>query len=286
MHFVNAKSLLTRWNGINIYRGCIHGCVYCDSRSKCYHFAHPFNDVEVKQNSPELLEKFLKARRKKIVISSGSMSDPYQPCEKNLMLMRNCLELIDKYNFGASVITKSDLILRDIEIFKRIHSKAKSVIQISLTIANEELSRKLEPNVCTTKRRYEVLKEFQKAGIPAVVWLTPLLPFLTDTPENLRAILDYCFDSGVKGIICFNIGMTLRDGSREYYYNALDKIFPGLSEHYRKIYGNKYQLLSKRNEELMKFFHTECEKHNVLHILEECFNFIGNMDYRTVKLSL
>ena len=211
MHFVDAKSLLTRSNGMNLYRGCAHGCVYCDSRSACYQFTHPFEDIEVKRNAPDLLEEILKKKRQRIVISTGSMSDPYQPCERELKLTRRCLELIDKYGFGASVITKSDLVLRDIDLFDSINRRTKSVLQMTLTIADDKLSRIIEPNVCTTSRRYEVLKAFQAKNIPAVVWMTPILPFLTDTEENLRIILEYCFDAGVKGIVCWNAGMTLRE---------------------------------------------------------------------------
>ena len=234
MHFAQAKTLLSRWNGMNLYRGCTHGCVYCDSRSDCYQFSHPFEDVEVKQNAPELLEKALRSKRKRAMIGTGSMSDPYQPIEKELKLTRTCLELLDKYGFGAAVITKSDLVLRDMDLFKSIHEKAKAVVQMSLTIADEALSRKLEPHVVNTNRRYEVLKEFQREGIPTVVWMTPLLPFLTDTEENFETLLEYCFDAGVKGVICFNVGMTLRSGDREYYYKALDRHFPGLSLRYEK----------------------------------------------------
>lgn len=232
MHFVEAKSLLTSWNGMNVYRGCAHGCIYCDSRSTCYQFKHPFEDIEVKENAPQLLEDILRRKRKKIMISSGSMADPYQPCEKELQVTRRCLELLDKYEFGATVITKSDLVLRDIDLFESINRKSKAVLQMSLTIADDELSRKIEPNVVNSRRRYEVLKEFQKRGIPVVVWMTPILPYLTDTKENIETILDWCIDAGVKGIICFNIGMTLRDGDREYYYQRLDHLFQGLTETY------------------------------------------------------
>ncbi|MBR1708568.1 MAG: radical SAM protein [Clostridia bacterium] len=286
MHFVNAKSLLTRWNGMNIYRGCSHGCVYCDSRSDCYQFTHPFEDIEVKQNAPELLEKILRSRKKKIMISSGSMCDPYQPCEKELRLTRKCLELVDQYGFGATVITKSDLVLRDTDLFCSINQKAKAVVQMSLTIADEGLSQKLEPGVCNTHRRYEVLKEFEKNGVPTVVWMSPLLPFLTDTRENVETILDYCFDAGVKGIICFDIGMTLRSGNREYYYRALDKLLPGLSAKYKETYGNCYEVVSDHNEELMKMFHTECEKRGVLHTPDECFRYTGDLPEKYKQMSI
>ena len=286
MHFADAKSLLTRNNGMNLYRGCAHGCVYCDSRSTCYQFTHPFEDIEVKRNAPALLEEILRKRRRRMVISTGSMSDPYQPCEEELGLTRRCLELIERYGFGASVITKSDLVLRDLVLFERIHRKAKSVLQMTLTVADDDLSRILEPNVCTTTRRYEVLKAFQRQGVPTVVWLTPILPFLTDTEENLRRILDACFDAGVRGIVSFGAGVTLRDGNREYFYRALDRHFPGLSDAYRKRYGSAYEASSPNAPALMRIFHDECEKHGVLHQPEDCFRFIAEIPERSEQLSL
>lgn len=271
---------------MNLYRGCTHGCVYCDSRSACYQFTHPFEDVEAKQNAPELLEAILQKKRKAIVISTGSMSDPYQPCEKELRLTRRCLERIDRYGFGASVITKSDLVLRDIDLFAQIHQKCKSVLQMSLTIADDDLSKTLEPNVCTTTERFAVLKAFQAARIPVVVWLTPILPFLTDTRENLRRILDYCFDAEVKGIVCFGAGMTLREGDREYYYRALDRHFPGLRSKYQQLYANAYEVNSPHSAQLMRIFHDACEKHGVLHDPDVCFRYIAQIPQRQMQLSL
>lgn len=286
MHFVNAKSLLTRWNGMNIYRGCAHGCIYCDSRSKCYHIEHDFEDIEVKQNAPELLDGILKSRRQRSVIGTGSMSDPYQPCEENLGLMRKCLELIDRYEFGATVITKSDRVLRDIDLFESIGRKAKSVLQMTLTIADDNLSRLIEPNVCPTSRRYEVLKEFQRRGIPAVVWLTPILPFLTDTEENLDRLLEYCLDAGVKGIICFNGGMTLREGNREYFYRALDRHFPGLSSRYAERYGGAYEVVSDSSPRLMRRLMEVCRRYDIICDPEECFAYIAQMPEKYEQLSL
>lgn len=286
MHFVQAKSLLTKWNGMNIYRGCSHGCIYCDSRSECYQMNHPFEDIEVKENAPELLENILRTKRKRIMISTGSMSDPYQHCEEKLRLTRKCLSLIDRYEFGATVITKSNRVLRDIDLFDSINQKSKSVLQMSLTIADDGLSRIIEPNVCTTTQRYEVLKEFQKRDIPSVVWLSPLLPFLTDTEDNLRTILGYCIDAGVKGIVCFGIGMTLRNGDREYYYNSLDRHFPGLRCEYHKRYGNAYEVNSPDNDRLMKLFHSTCEKYSIIHTPDECFRYINEMPEAYSQLSL
>lgn len=286
MHFVEAKSLLTRWNAMNVYRGCAHGCVYCDSRSACYRFTHAFEDIEVKQNAPELLEGILQRKRKKTMISTGSMSDPYQPCEEDLGLTRRCLELLDQHGFGATVITKSDMVLRDIDILSSINEKAKAVVQISLTVADEQLGRKLEPNVCGARRRYEALKEFQSRGIPTVVWMTPLLPFITDTRENFETLLKYCFDAGVKGIVCFNVGMTLRDGNREHYYQALDRLFPGMAKQYREKYGDAYKVISDNNEALMTMFHDECEKRGILHTPDECFRFTSELPEKHEQLTI
>ena len=286
MHEVDAKALLTSWGGMNLYRGCAHGCVYCDSRSLCYRFTHPFEDIEVKRNAPELLEAILRGKRKRIMIGTGSMSDPYQPCEETLRLTRRCLEVIDRHGFGATVITKSDRVLRDIDLFDSIHRKAKAVLQMSLTVADDALSRILEPNVCPSSRRYEVLKEFQRRGIPTVVWMTPLLPFLTDTDGNFERLMDWCLDAGVCGIICFNVGMTLREGNREYYYQTLDRHFPGLSDRYRATYGNAYEVVSEHSDRLMRRFHALCEARGVLHEPERCFAYLRELPEESAQMSL
>ena len=177
MHFVDAKGILTGsggYYGMNLYRGCSHGCIYCDSRSKCYRFTHPFEDIEVKQNAPVLLEAALRSKRKKFMIGTGSMSDPYMHCEEELGLTRRCLEIIQKYGFGVAVQTKSDRILRDIDLLDEINRQAKAVVQMTLTTFDEELCRVVEPNVCSTGRRVEVLEAMQKRKIPTVVWMTPI----------------------------------------------------------------------------------------------------------------
>ena len=286
MHYAEAKSLLTQRGEMNLYRGCTHGCIYCDSRSTCYRFTHPFEDVEVKINAPELLERVLRSRRRRCVVGSGSMADPYQPCERELALTRRCLELLDRYGFGASVITKSDMVLRDADLWQRIHRKARAVVQMTLTCADDDLSRKLEPHVCTSRRRFEVLKELQRLGVPTVVWMTPFLPHITDTRENLCALLDWCMDAGVRGIVFYGVGMTLRDGSREHYYRALDRLFPGLSDAYRTEYGNAYAVMSPQNDRLSRLFHETCQARGILHAPEDCFRYITDMPEAYVQTSL
>ncbi len=289
MHFVDAKGILTGKNGfqgMNIYRGCTHGCIYCDSRSKCYQFTHPFEDIEVKQNAPELLEKALKSKRKKCMIGTGAMSDPYMHCEKDLQLTRKCLEIILRYSFGVAIQTKSDLILRDIDLLSEINKSAKCVVQITLTTYDDELCSILEPNVCNTKCRIEVLEMMQERGIPTVVWLTPILPFINDTKENISSILNECARTGVKGVIDFGMGLTLREGDREYYYEALDKHFPGMKERYIKQYGNAYELPSPNSKELRALFQDICEKNGILSTPDECFRYMSDLPDKYTQMSL
>lgn len=279
MHFVTAKTILTP-RSMNIYRGCSHGCIYCDSRSKCYQFTHNFEDIEVKQNAPELLEEALRKKRKRCMIGTGSMCDPYIPIEKELGLMRRCLEIIERHNFGATPQTKSDLVLRDLDILTRINNKTKAVVQMTLTTADDELCRKIEPGVCPTSRRFEVLQACREAGIPTVVWFSPLLPFINDTKENIEGIVDYCARAGVQAIICFGIGLTLREGNREYFYSALDRKFSmssttdSLKERYQKTFGYSYVCSSPHEAELMKYLAQLCRQNNILLGTDSVFKWI------------
>ena len=289
MHFVDAKGILTGrggYYGMNIYRGCTHGCIYCDSRSKCYQFTHPFEDIEVKQNAPELLKKALNSKRRKCIIGTGAMSDPYMHCEEDLGLTRKCLEIILENGFGATVQTKSDRILRDIDLLSEINQSTKCVVQMTLTTYDDDLCRILEPNVCNTKRRIEVLDEMQKRGISTVVWLSPILPFINDTEENISSILNECVRVGVKGVIVFDMGLTLRDGDREYYYSALDKNFPGMKERYIKRYGNAYELPSPNAKELMNLFRSFCRDNGIISSPDECFHFIQELPDKYSQMSI
>ena len=289
MHFVDAKGILTGGKGrfgMNIYRGCSHGCIYCDSRSKCYQFTHSFEDIEVKQNAPELLEKALKSKRQKVMIGTGSMSDPYMHCEEELKLTRKCLEIICKYGFGAAIQTKSDRILRDIDLLEEINVRAKCVVQVTLTTYDDRLCGIIEPNVCNTRRRIEVLGEMRTRGIPTVVWLTPVLPFINDTEENIGAILEACAQEKVKGIICFDMGLTLREGDREYYYAALDRHFPGLKEKYIRTYGNAYEVPSPNHVRLMDLFRSFCRDHGILYRPGECFDYLNTLPERYQQMTM
>ncbi len=274
VHFVQAKSILSAQNGMNIYRGCSHGCIYCDSRSKCYGFTHEFEDIEVKENAPALLEQALKSKRRPCMIATGSMSDPYQPLELQLGLTRRCLALIERYGFGATVLTKSTRVLRDLDLLKSIHAKTKAVVQMTLTTYDEALCRIVEPRVETTAERARALRILRDEGIPTVVWLTPILPFLNDTEENLRGLMDLCAEAGVKGVIHFGMGLTLREGDREYFYAALDRHFPGLKEKYIERYGMAYELPSPNNAALCRIVHEACRKYGMLDGAEACFAYL------------
>ena len=278
MHEVNVKGILSAKNGMNIYRGCLHGCIYCDSRSLCYQMNHKFEDIEVKANAVGLLENTLRRKRNKCMIGTGAMSDPYMPIEEKLGNMRKCLEVIERYGFGVTMITKSTKVLRDLDLLKKINEKSKCIVQMTLTTYDEDLCLIVEPNVETTYERFRALEILRDNGIPTVVWLCPILPFINDTEENIRGILDYCVRAKVKGIINFDMGVTLRDGNREYFYKKLDEHFPGLKEKYIRMYGNSYQLSSPNSRQLNMIYKSECIKNGIMCDVNECFEYLNKYE--------
>lgn len=284
VHYKKIKGILSSSNGMNLYRGCLHGCIYCDSRSDCYHMDHLFEDIEVKENALELLDASLKKKRKPCMIGMGAMTDPYIPLEDQLLYTRGALEIIDRNGFGVTLITKSSRVLRDLDVLKSIHTHSKCVIQMTLTTYDENLCKILEPNVSTTKERFETLLTLYKEGIPTIVWLIPILPFINDNEGNLRGILDYCIKAHVKGIICFDMGVTLREGNREYFYSKLEQHFPGLKETYINKYGNSYILSSPQNKHLMRIFHQVCEENGIMHEHEEIFNYLRTYEDHRLNL--
>ena len=286
MHFTKAKGILSAKNGMNLCRGCIHGCIYCDSRSRCYNIDHDFEDVGIKINAPELLEAKLRSKRRPCMIGTGAMSDPYIPINESLEITRACFEIIEKYGFGLSVITKSSLVLRDLELLKSINRRAKCVVAMTLTTFDEDLCKILEPNVSTSKERFETLKTLRGNGIKTVVWLCPILPFINDTTENLQGILNYCTEAEVRGIMCFGMGMTLREGNREYFYKNLDNHFPGLRSRYEKKYGNNYVLTSDNNNQLMTLFHKTCAEHNMIYETDKVFEYMFSFDEKNENRQL
>ena len=278
MHFVKAKGILSSKNGMNLYRGCSHGCIYCDSRSKCYHMEHAFEDIEVKENAIELLEYALAHKRKKCMIGTGSMTDPYIPLEMEIGNVRKALHLIYEHGFGFTLITKSNRILRDLDLLQKINEQTKCVVQMTLTTCSEDLCKRIEPNVSTTRERFDVLKKLRDLKIPAVVWMTPILPFMNDTEDNISGILDMCREAKVYGVICFGMGLTLREGNREYFYKQLDRLFPGLKDTYIRTYGNQYRIESSNNKDLMRLFHRKCEAYGIVHENGQIFNYLYSFE--------
>lgn len=288
MHYQTVKGILSARNGMNIYRGCTHGCIYCDSRSECYQINHDFEDVAVKINAPELLANALSKKRSKCMISTGSMSDPYLPIEKELQLTRKCISIINDLNFGFTVLTKSDLILRDIDLLKTINEKTKCVVQITLTTYDDQLTSIIEPNVALTSRRIEVLNIMKEHHIPTVVWLCPILPFINDNKDNISKILNACKEADVKGIICFGMGVTLRKGDREYFYQKLDQHFKGVKDKYIKTYGDSYYCPSLNEKDLMTYFNQFCIDNNILYQPQTVFDYLStlNVGNQNQQLSL
>lgn len=287
MHKIEAKVILSSKNGMNVYRGCQHGCIYCDSRSKCYNMDHDFEDIAVKINAPELLEEALLKKNDKCMIGFGSMSDPYMPLEKELKYTQKCLDIISKHGFGATLITKSDLVLRDLELLKKINYNAKCVIQMTLTTADDELCRIVEPNVCVTSKRVEALKTLNENGIPTVVWLTPFLPYINDNEENLKKLLEYCKECNVKGIIYFGCGLTLREGNREYYYKMLDKHYPLMKKRYMFEFGNNYEVYRPGKQQTFKMIiEAFCKENDIMYKPDDVFYYLNNIEPKKEQLSL
>lgn len=286
MHFADYKTILSAKNGMNLYRGCTHGCIYCDSRSACYQMDHDFEDIEVKRNAPQMLETELKRRRKPCMIGTGAMTDPYIPLEDKFGYTRSCLELIDIYGFGLAIQTKSARILRDLDLLVSINKKAKCVVQITMTTFDDDLCRIIEPNVSTTTERFQVLQTMREAGIPTVVWMTPILPFINDTEENLNGILDYCIRSEVRAILNFGFGLTMREGNREYLYQMLDRNFPGIKEKYIRTFGNAYVCPSPNNEKLMRKLRIVCKDHNIILDQKEIFAYLQRFESQDRQISL
>lgn len=286
MHYKEYKSILSAKNNLNLFRGCTHGCIYCDSRSDCYQLNHPFEDIEIKTHALEIFERELQRKRQPCMITTGAMTDPYIQLEPRLRITRGALELIERYEFGVAIQTKSTRILRDLELLKQINQKTKAVVEMTLTTYDEELCKILEPYVSTTKERFETLMQFKAAGVPTVVWLSPILPFINDSEENLRGILAYCIEAGVKAIMCFGFGVTLRAGNREYFYHQLDKYFPGMKQKYLSVFGDSYICTSPQHDHLMALFSDTCKKHGILWKTEDVFQYLYTFEDKREQLSL
>lgn len=277
MEFVKAKTILTKakngneWYGVdynmNLYRGCSHGCIYCDSRSDCYHIEN-FDIVKGKENMLHILENELSKKRLKGIVGIGAMSDTYNPMEIKYKQTRGALQLISKYSFGVSIDTKSNLILRDIDLLKEINSKNNVIIKFTITTPDDKLSKIIEPNVCVSSKRLEAIKTLNDNGIFAGIMMNPVLPFITDKEEDIKKLVRIASRNGAKFIHTY-MGMTLRENQRAYYFDKLDEHFPGLKDKYIKNYGDKYNCLVPNYRQLYKVFTDECNKYGILYKMDE-----------------
>ena len=277
MEFVKAKTILSKvkygsdWYGIdynmNLYRGCSHGCIYCDSRSNCYHIEN-FDIVRGKENALQILESELSKKKTKGVIGIGSMSDTYNPFEKQYEQTRGALKLISKYGYGVSIDTKSDLILRDIDLLKEINSKNNVIVKFTITTPKDELSKIIEPNVCESSKRLKTIKELSDNGIFVGIMMNPVLPFITDNENDIKELVRLAHESGAKFIQTY-MGMTLRENQREYYYNKLDNNFKGLKEKYIKYYGDRYNCIISNYKKIFDVFVAECNKYGILYKMND-----------------
>lgn len=279
IEFIKTKTILTKvnnggfWYGVdynmNLYRGCPHGCIYCDSPSNCYHIDN-FDKPKGKKYALEILEKELSKIKtsKKGVIGIGAMSDTYNPQERNFEQTRGALKLISKYNFGISIDTKSDLILRDIDLLKEISQKNNCIVKITITTPNDELSKIIEPHVCPSSKRFKTIKTLSDNGIYTGIMLNPILPFITDNEKDIKELVRLASQNGAKFIHTY-MAITLRENQRHYYYQKLDEHFPGLKEKYIKTYGTRYDCLTLNKISLFKTFIDECEKYVILYSMDD-----------------
>lgn len=277
MEFISAKTIVSgysqsnAWFGdnynMNIYRGCCHGCIYCDSRSECYRIDN-FDVIRAKENALALINKELKSKKRTGVIGTGAMSDPYNPFEREYKLTRGALELINTYGFGVSLITKSDLIIRDIDILKKIKSHSPVLVKITITTCSDELCKKIEPNVAVSSKRFSAIKELSKNGVFAGILLMPVLPFLEDDEENIRSIVSQAYENGAKFIFPA-FGVTLRQNQRDWYYKKLDEKFPGIKQKYIKQFGNNYECYSPKAKQLWNIFKEDCERYGIVYKMSD-----------------
>ncbi|MDF2684900.1 MAG: Elongator protein 3/MiaB/NifB [Clostridia bacterium] len=271
---------------MNIYKGCCHGCIYCDSRSECYRVEN-FDSVRVKENALAVIEHDLKSKRKTGMVITGCMSDAYNPFEKQLELTRSAIKLIDKYGFGIAVDTKSDLVLRDIDLFKSVSTHSPVSVSITITTAEDELCRKIEQHVCITSKRFEAIKRLSSEGIPCGLLLMPTLPFINDTDENILSIVRKSHENSAKWIYCGRgFGVTLRQNQRDYFYMKLNEFFPGIKQKYIQEFGyNTYDCASPNNERLWKLFTDECKRFGILYDMDEISKLVQHgYDYKQTSL--
>ena len=290
MEFIPAKNIISGyvedgWFGanynMNIYKGCSHGCIYCDSRSECYQIKD-FSRVRAKADALKTIERNLRSKQKKGVVGTGGMSDPYNPMEKKYELTRGALKLFDRYHFGISSLTKSDLVVRDTDLFLKIARHSPANMMMTITAADDQLAQKIEPYASSTSARFKAIKTFSKAGIHTGVLMMPLLPFIEDTFENILGLIHLAKENGAD-FIYPSFSMTLRSGQREYFYRELDRKFPGLSRKYIDRYGGEYGCPSPDYDRLKERFIAECNKLNMTYRYRDIITYKSGFDRRQLS---
>ncbi len=278
VEYIPAKHLLIRnkttaWFGtdhtVNLYRGCCHGCIYCDSRSDCYHNG-PFDLVRAKKDALPLLRDELRRKIRPGTVGMGSMSDPYNPFEERLQLTRHGLELLDAYGFGVGIATKSDLIARDIDVLAAMKEHVPVLCKLTITTVDDGLAAKIEPKAPPPSRRLEAVRRLSQAGIFTGVLLMPVLPFVEDTQENVLTVTEKAAQAGARFVYAA-FGMTMRQGQREYYLRNLETAFPGqgLTERTLRQYGERYECPSPRAKKLWQAFSRRCEELGLLYRMRD-----------------
>lgn len=286
---IHAKSIIIKqkhpeyWFNVeynmNLYKGCSHGCIYCDSRSLCYKIEN-FDEIMIKKNAISILEKQLVTKRKKGIIGTGSMSDPYNAYEKEYQLTRKALEVIEKFGFEVFLVTKSNLVTRDIDLFKQIQKKKSVCIGITITTYDDEVCKTIEPNVANSTKRFEALKKLSNENIYCGILMMPLLPGITGTKENINSIVELGKKSGARFIYPM-FGLTLRSGNREYFYKNLDKYYPRYRKRYEQVYGSKYVCNIPNYVQIKSEFVKKCKENNIVYKMEDIIT--GMEAKKTVK---
>ena len=291
IEYIKAKTIVTKtksteWFGteynMNIYRGCCHGCIYCDSRSSCYRVDN-FDAVRAKEDAITIIRNDLRAKRQKGVVGTGSMSDPYNPFEEKLMLTRHGLELLSAFGFGAAIATKSNLITRDIDILKEISSHSPVIAKITITAHEDKLAKLIEPNAPSSAKRFSAIRELSDSGIFSGILLMPILPYITDNIENILNIVRTAHEAGAKFIMP-GFGVTLRENQRDYFYEKLDESFFGIKREYIKRYSNQYSCGIPDYKGISTAFRQECAKYGILYNMKDIIRAYKS-DYQRKQIS-
>jgi DNA repair photolyase len=274
---IEVKSILNKVNGqddwfgltynMNLYRGCEHQCIYCDTRSECYQIEDFGNEVLIKINGVNLLRNTLPKKKLIGTIGFGSINDPYTFAEAKYGLTGQALEVIAEQGWPVHIITKSDMVLKDLATLIRIN---KTLAQVSFTITtvDDDLAKKIEPGAPSPSRRLKAMKILAENGIRTGVTMMPVLPFILDTQLNLTMLVEAAHANKAAYILP-EFGMTLRDRQREHYYSALDQHFPGIRQKYEDTFGEKYSATTVRREFLEGLFNKLCGQYGIATRIEK-----------------